>query len=85
MLAEQVSPHVIVVDVGPDESAAADICRNIKASPAFGSAKVIATGAQIDQRLGQRLSAVGFDACLRKPYTAADLVRAVEEATNLIT
>jgi excisionase family DNA binding protein len=85
MLAEQLSPHVIVVDVGADEDAAAEVCRNIKASAAFGTAKVIATGEQIDRSCTQRLSAFGFDTCLRKPYSPAELVRAIEEATNLVT
>ena len=85
MLAEQLCPHVIVVDVGNDENAAADICKNIRASAAFGSAKLIATGAGVDRRLSERLAAIGFDACLRKPYSAAELVRAIEDATNLIT
>ena len=85
MLAEQLRPHVIVVSVGSDQNAAAEICRNVKASAGFGSAQVIATGTDIDQRRAERLLADGFDACLRKPYSPLDLVRAIEDATNLVT
>ncbi len=85
VLAEQLSPHVIIVDIGDDKGEAAAVCGNIKASATFGSASVIAAGRRLGRSGGEELAACGFDACLAKPYSPAELVRAIEDATNLIT
>ena len=84
LIAQQFRPHVIVLDVQdkPDEAIA--VCRNIKANPALQAASVIAAGKGLTRDQGEALLAEGFDACLDKPYSLKQFVRAVQRATDLI-
>ncbi len=83
--AEQFAPHVIVLNVGGDIDQAARTARNVRATGALQSATLIAVVADLTDASRQALARAGFDACLQSPYSAADLVHAVEQATDLIT
>ena len=81
--AEQFRPQVVVLAV--DGQNAGDLCRQIKAAPALQAARVLAAVAETTARSARKLKAMGFDHCIARPYSLAELVRAVEEATDLIT
>ena len=82
--AEQFRPHVIVLDTSGGEQEAAAICRNIKSHSELQSAKVIAAVPDLDERSRRQLAGQGFDECLPAHYSLKQLVRAVEDATNLV-
>jgi len=84
VLAEQLSPHVIILNADEAEQAA-QVCMNIKRSANLGSARVVAAADKMDAQCRDRLAARGFDGFLAKPYSASELAKAIEEATNLIT
>jgi excisionase family DNA binding protein len=84
VLAQQLRPHVIVVDVGLGGDAAREVLRTIRASADIAGAKVIATGEGLNDP-GRRPAGDGCDAYLPKPYGLTELVRRIDEATNLIT
>ncbi|MDY6914572.1 MAG: helix-turn-helix domain-containing protein [Planctomycetota bacterium] len=83
--AQQFHPHVIVLDVPSEGDEAIAICRNVKAHPALQAVKVIAVAEGPADRWAERRLAEGFDACLARPYSLKQFVRAVQRATNLIT
>jgi len=82
--AQQLHPHVVIIDVTNGTKDAVEICQKIKNSEAFAGAKVIATctAGKADRR--EQLLNEGFDAVLPKPYSPGELAEAVEEATDLI-
>jgi len=81
MLAEQLSPHAIVVNVGQSSRAASEMCRSIRENASLMGAKLIGA---TDGPIADELASLGFDGILRRPYSAADLARAVEQATDLV-
>jgi len=84
MLAERFSPHVILLDLMLGDVDGRDVCTNIKQNPALAATKVIAVSGQLTSRQGQKLLSEGFDGYLSKPFESSDVLRAVEEATNLV-
>ncbi len=82
--AQEFRPHVIVLEAEADEDETAIICRNIKSHSELQSAKVLAAVSQLDDSTRRRLLAMGFDECLLTPYSPEQLVRAVEDVTNII-
>ena len=85
VLAQQFRPHVIVLTLtdGPEQAAA--MCQDIRATAALQSAKVIAATVDVREEARSVLLRHGFDDVLPHPYTVSQLVRAVADATNLIT
>ena len=85
LAAQQFRPHVIVLDVPPDGDEALTICRSIKAHPVLQAIKVIAVADGPADGWAEKRMAEGFDACLARPFSLKQFVRAVQRATNLIT
>ena len=85
MTAQQFRPHVVVVDVAADHAEAVAVCRLIKGASDLQSAKVLAATSEPAEPRRAALLRDGFDGLLPKPLSAAGLVAAAEEATNLIT
>lgn len=85
MLADQVRPHVILLDLRLEDVDGRTVCKNVKANPTLAATKVIAVSGQLTSRQGQMLMSEGFDGYLAKPFTLEDVVRVVEEASNLIS
>ncbi len=78
VLAQQIRPKVVVLDVEQAEDECRAICRNIRESEELQSARVIALGCDEHCELGRNLISSGFDRCLAKPYTPAALVKVIE-------
>jgi len=83
VLAQQLRPHAIVVDVGAGD-AAREVLKTVRASADIAGAKVIATGARLKDNVIERLTQSGCDAYLAKPYGLRDLAGRIDEATDLI-
>jgi len=84
--AQQFDPHVIAVGVTGDIDQAAEVVRNMRATSLLQSAKLIAiTDDTLTDSAHKALLEAGFDACLARPYCSAELIHAVERATDLIT
>ncbi len=84
VLAQQFRPHAIILDADTKSEEAVAICVNIKTSAELQATKVIATADNLTDKRTKRLLEEGFDACLAKPFGQAELVAAIENATNLI-
>ncbi len=82
VLAQQFRPHAVVVEVQADGAEAVAMCQNIKNSPSFGAAKVLAAGADLNDEQRAHLVASGFEACLPLPYSLGQLGTAVDAVTN---
>ena len=76
VVAQQFRPHAVVLHTGADPAEVIGICRNIKSSPSFGDAWVLASCRQEQQE--EFLAAQGFAACVPCPYTLADLLAAMD-------
>lgn len=85
MMAEQFRPHVILLDLLLGDVDGLAVCRNIKRNPSLAATKVVAVSGQLTTRQGQRLIAEGFDGYLPKPFGLAQVIEAVEQASNLLT
>jgi excisionase family DNA binding protein len=77
VVAQQFRPHAVVLHAGPVAAEVVGICRNIKASPSFGEAWVLASCRAELQ--GDFLPAQGFAACVPSPYTLSDLLGAIDQ------
>jgi excisionase family DNA binding protein len=75
ILAQQFRPHVIVLDVGCTDDAAS-FCRNVKENASLASARLVAVARGLTDAKANELMQSGFDACLAKPYTPAQLAAA---------
>ena len=84
VLAQQLHPHVIVLDVGHSAAEALTMCRDIKANETLRGIRVIAVGKELDDPRRQSLIDAGFDQCLSRPYTMAELIEAIQDATNFV-
>ena len=80
VLAQQATPHVIVLGVEKDVETASKICQNVKRNPDFVGAKLIGVGSGTRDAMLRR----GFDAWLERPCTTADLATAIEDVTDLV-
>ena len=85
VLAQKLAPHVIVLDAGTDANGAATLARKVRATATLESAKFVAVVERLTASIRHSLLGNGFDACLAKPYSAGELLDAVEKATDLIT
>jgi excisionase family DNA binding protein len=84
VIAQRMRPDVIVIDASLDGDEAAAICRNVRQHPELQAARVLAAVEDLDEPTRRKMAAAGFDDCLAKPYSLRELVRAVEDATNII-
>lgn len=83
-VAQQFRPHVIVIDVDDAVKESPDICREIRAIAALQSARIIAMSQSLDERRRAELADMGFDACVAASQAPGDLMRTIEEATDII-
>jgi excisionase family DNA binding protein len=78
VVAQQFRPHAVVLEVGADPAEAVGMCRNVKASAAFGSAAVIAGCRDGHDHQGQWLLSQGFDAWAPMTSSLSELARTAE-------
>jgi CheY-like chemotaxis protein len=78
VVAQQFRPHAVVLRVEAGAAEGIGICQNIKSSPSFGQAWVIATCERLGTDERQRLQSRGFDACLPSPYVVSELLDVLE-------
>jgi len=83
VLAQQFRPHAVVLDVDDQAEQARTVRANLRTLAGLAAAIVAATGRLSAERRAALL-ADGYDACIARPYEAADLCAVVEEATNLV-
>ena len=82
LVAQQLHPHVIVLDVHEPRQDAIEFARSIRCSSTLGAAKVIAA---IDIDDSEPLPQGSFDGLLPKSYSPVQLVNVIEQVTNIIT
>jgi excisionase family DNA binding protein len=78
--ARQFHPHVVVLDATGLGDQAESLCRSIRDEPELKLAGLVAVCGDADPNRMQRLSSQGFNSVLGKPYSAQDLLRAIEQA-----
>lgn len=83
MLAGNFEPHVIFVNVVTPTVNAKQILKNLRANPNLAATKVVAIAGSPTSAQSRALLREGFDMVLPKPYNADDILRVVEEATDL--
>lgn len=85
LLARQTRPHVILLDTRLPGLDPKEMQQALRSDPELVTTRVVAVEEELTQdRLHQRLSE-GFDSCLAKPFNLNMTVRAIEEATNIIS
>jgi len=78
-------PHVILVDVVAETIDAGEILANLRANPSLAATRVVAVAGALTRGQQQALLRRGFDAVLPRPFEVPDLVRIVEQATDLVS
>lgn len=87
VLAQELAPHVVVLNAGADAGADADgaarTARKVKATATLGAPKLVGVAEGLTAERRRALLSNGFDACLAGPYSAAELIGAIERATDM--
>jgi len=83
MQAERFRPHVILMDVLGDGIDAGQILRNLRANPSLSATRVVAAAGRLTAGQKKALLDQGFDGVCSKPYDPTELVRVIEQATDL--
>jgi excisionase family DNA binding protein len=85
LLARQTRPHVLLLDTSVPGLKAHEMRLALRSDPELVATRVVAVEEEdlsddlTKQRLGE-----GFDSCLAKPFKLSSVVRAIEEATNIV-
>lgn len=85
MKAEEFRPHVVLVSVVSASIDGREIMKNLRANPNLAATRVIALGGDLTRGQKTALLREGFDAALGKPFTPADLITAIEQATDILS
>jgi len=85
VLAQELAPHVIVLDADTDVHGTGQFIRKVRTTATLRSAKLVAVVENLTPQIREELLSEGFDACLARPFAAGELLDAVEKATDLIT
>jgi excisionase family DNA binding protein len=85
LLARQSRPHVIFLFTALPGLNPKEMRQALRADPELVATKVVAVENQLTDDLARQRMSEGFDACLAKPYNLGSTVRAIEEATDLVS
>jgi len=66
-------PHLVLLDLVMPGLDGFDVCRRIRAAPEFASTGVVVVTAHTSPAVRRRLSELGADDCLTKPFRRTDL------------
>jgi len=80
--ANELKPHVVVVDVSLPDVSARTISRFFRSTADLQPSRLIGVAEGLTEARGQALLQDGFDAFLGKPFDARSLVRLMESATT---
>jgi len=84
LMAREFCPHVIFLDVTLPGLNAESMRQALKGNPELVATRVVAVVPASSNGLGEALLKKGFDDYLSRPFSLADLVRVIEEATNIL-
>jgi len=81
---QQTKPHVIILNVDGNTSDAIDLCQEMRKHAASEDCRIIAAATEPSQNQRAELIANGFDMCVPKPFSLDNVLKGLEDATNLI-
>ncbi len=81
---QRFSPHVVLINLLATDVDAHGICRNIRTSEEFGTAKIIALANPLSPQEAAALMQKGFDAYVCDPADVGEVTRKIEDATAII-
>ncbi len=81
---QRFSPHVVLINLLATDVDAHGICRSIRSSEEFGTAKVIALANPLSPSEAAALMQKGFDAYVCDPNDVGEVTRKIEDATAII-
>jgi CheY-like chemotaxis protein len=81
---QRFSPHVVLVNLLATDVDAHGVCRSIRTSEEFGTAKVIAIANALSVQEAAALMQKGFDAYVCNPSDLQEVIRKIEDATAII-
>ena len=79
LIAERFRPNVLLLDMHLSDVEPLEVCKQVKANPDLQLTKVVAMSGKLSDEEVQGLSAIGFDAFLRKPFHVHQVIEAVED------
>lgn len=82
VLAQQSTPHVMLVDVSMPDMIPRALCRLVRSLPQLESVCLVGTRAGLTSAQTQALLQDGFDAALPKPFEVRRLIQLIEEACS---
>ena len=85
LLAKEIQPHALVVDVAVPGMSPRDVTRSVRASAELSNTRLIAVGHDLSEAQGQGLVQEGFDGYLCRPFDLTALVGLIEEAAPEIS
>jgi excisionase family DNA binding protein len=81
---QRFAPHVVLINLLATDVDAHGICRSIRASEEFGTAKIIALANALSPQEAAALMQRGFDAYVCDPTDVAEVTSKIEDATAII-
>lgn len=81
---EKVKPHVMLLDVHLPDVDAVNLCRTIKDNPDLQLTRIIAMSNRLTDGQANQLLNKGFDGYLKKPFTAQQVIEAIEDAIAVV-
>ena len=79
LVANEVTPHVILVDVSLADVVPESICRCLRLKPELSTTRLIGTAVGLSEARGAQLLQEGFDSYLAMPFEIRNLIRLIEE------
>jgi excisionase family DNA binding protein len=81
---QRFSPHVVLINLLATDVDAHGLCRSIRASEEFGTAKIIALANPLSSQEAAALMQRGFDAYVANPTDLGEVAQKIEDATAII-
>ena len=82
--AQKFLPHVILINLLAKDVDAHSLCKSIRASEDYGTAKIIALANHLSPQEAAALVQKGFDGHVSDPSDTIEIIRRIEEATAII-
>ena len=84
LAAEQIKPHVILLDINLGDIDGRDVCKCLRMNPRLHMTKVIAMSGNLLEAEGAALLSQGLDGFLKKPFHLQQVLQAVEDALAIL-
>jgi excisionase family DNA binding protein len=81
---EKFRPHVMLLDLHLCDANALDVQKSVRENAELQLTKIIGTSGKLTDGQAHQLLQQGFDGFVKKPYSARQIIEAIEDAVSLV-